>query len=159
MSRAFIREDDQVRPEAPPELKVSNSPNWVTARGLKLIDARLDELEKALAAKPDETEAAWIRRDLRYWSHQRASAQLAGPLDADADEVAFGARVTLSRDGGPEETIDIVGEDEADPHSGKVSWASPLARALLGAEVGDVIEFGERKVEIEILGVEPIPKD
>jgi transcription elongation GreA/GreB family factor len=159
MSRAFVREDDQVQPEAPPELKVSNLPNWVTPRGLQMIDAKLSDLEAALAAKPEEADAAWIRRDLRYWMHQRASAQLAAPLPAGVEAVAFGARVTLSRGGGPPEAIDIVGEDEADPPEGKVSWASPLARALTGAAVGDIVELAGRQppVEIEVLSIDPIP--
>lgn len=159
MSRAFVREDDQVPPEAPPELKVSNLPNWVTPQGLRMIDAKLDELETALAAGPEDSEEAWIRRDLRYWTHQRAGAQLAPPLPKDAETVAFGARVTIARGAGPEETIDIVGEDEADPAAGKVSWASPLARALTGAAVGEVVELGDRQppVEIEVLAIAPIP--
>jgi transcription elongation GreA/GreB family factor len=158
MSRAFVREDDQAPPEAPPELKVSNLPNWVTPQGLRMIDAKLEELEAALAAGPDEAEEAWIRRDLRYWTHQRAGAQLAPPLPAEADQVAFGARVTIVRGDGPQETIDIVGEDEADPAAGKVSWTSPLARALMGAEVGEVVELGDRNppVEIEVLSIAPI---
>ena len=159
MSRAFVREDDQVQSEAPPELKVSNQPNWVTLRGLRMIDAKLEALEAALAARPDEADAAWIRRDLRYWTHQRASAQLAPPLPQDAETVAFGARVTIVRGDGPEETLDIVGEDEADPAAGTVGWASPLARALMGAAVGEVVELGERTppVEIEVLAIAPIP--
>jgi transcription elongation GreA/GreB family factor len=158
MSRAFVREDDQIPPEAPPELKVSNLPNWVTPKGLEMIDAKLEALELALAAGPEEAQEAWIRRDLRYWTHQRASAQLAPPLPADPETVAFGARVTIMRGEAHEETIDIVGEDEADPAAGKLSWASPLARALEGAEVGDVVELGERNppVEIEVLAIGPI---
>ena len=158
MSRAFVREDDQVRPEAPPELKVSTLPNWVTPQGLRMIDAKLEALEAAVKAGPEEAQEAWIRRDLRYWTHQRASAQLAPLLPEDAETVAFGARVTIARGEGPEETLDIVGEDEADPAGGKVSWASPLARALMGAAVGDVVELGDRKppVQIEILAIQPI---
>jgi transcription elongation GreA/GreB family factor len=159
MSRAFVREDDQVPPEQPPELKVSNLPNWVTPEGLRMIDAKLEALEADLGAGPDEAEEAWIRRDLRYWTHQRTSAQLAPPLPKNPVAVAFGARVTILRGEGPKETIDIVGEDEADPAAGKVSWASPVARALSGAQVGDVVELGERKppVEIEVLAIAPIP--
>jgi transcription elongation GreA/GreB family factor len=159
MSRAFVREDDQVQPEAPPELKVSNLPNWVTPQGLQMIDAKLEALEAALAEGPEEAEEAWIRRDQRYWTHQRASAQLAPSLAGDVDTVAFGARVTIARGDGPEETLDIVGEDEADPAAGKLSWASPLARVLTGAAVGDVVELGDRKppVEIEVLAIAPIP--
>ncbi|HEY4029529.1 MAG TPA: GreA/GreB family elongation factor [Caulobacteraceae bacterium] len=159
MSRAFVREDDQVRSEAPPELKVSNLPNWVTPHGLKMIDAKLEALEAALSAGPDEAEEAWIRRDLRYWTHQRTGAQLAPPLPKDAVEVAFGARVTFARDQGAEETVDIVGEDEADPAAGKISWASPLARVLMGAEVGEVVELGDRNppVQIKVLAIVPTP--
>ena len=159
MSRAFVREDDQDLPEQPPELMVSNLPNWVTPRGLQMIDAKLEELEAALAAGPDEAGEAWIRRDLRYWTHQRASAQLAPPLPERAETVAFGARVTILRGERPKETIDIVGEDEADPAAGKVSWASPVARALVGAQVGDVVELGERNppVEIEVLAIAAAP--
>jgi transcription elongation GreA/GreB family factor len=158
MSRAFVREDDQAQPEAPPELKVSNLPNWVTPRGLQMIDAKLKALEDALAEGPEEADAAWIRRDQRYWTHQRASAQLAPPLPPDPDEVAFGARVTIARGEGPEEIIEIVGEDEADPAAGRLSWTSPLARALMGAAVGEVVELGDRKppVEIEVLAIAPI---
>ncbi len=158
MSRAFVREDDQIPPEPPPELKVSNLPNWVTPQGLRMIDAKIDALQAALAEGPGEADAAWIRRDQRYWTHQRASAQLAPPLPKDADTVAFGARVTIARGDGPRETLDIVGEDEADPTAGKVSWASPLARALMGASVGEVVEFGDRDppAEIEVLAIAPI---
>ena len=72
--------------------------------------------------------------------------------------MAFGARVTIARGDGPQETLDIVGEDEADPAAGKVSWASPLARALMDAAVGDVVELGDRNppVEIEVLAIAPI---
>ena len=62
MSRAFIREDDQVQAEAPPELKVSNLPNWVTPQGLRMIDAKLEALGAALAEGPAEADVAWIRR-------------------------------------------------------------------------------------------------
>jgi transcription elongation GreA/GreB family factor len=66
--------------------------------------------------------------------------------------------VTIARGDGPRETLDIVGEDEADPAAGRVSWASPLARALMGAAVGDVVELGDRSppVEIEVLAIAPI---
>ena len=156
MSRAFVREDDQVLPEAPPELKVSNLPNWVTPQGLQMIDAKLEALEAALAEGPEEAEEAWIRRDQRYWTHQRASAQLAPSLAGDVDTVAFGARVTIARGDGPEETLDIVGEDEADPAAGKISWVSPLARALVGAATGDTVLWkrpaGDKNLEITAIG-------
>jgi len=158
MSRAFVKEDDQGGPQAPPERRPSGLPNWVTPRGLKLIEAKLEGLERALAAKPDEQQAAWLRRDLRYWTQQRASAQLAEPLGPQPQAVAFGARVTFRRGAGRPETIEIVGEDEADPAEGRISWASPLARALIGAEAGEVVELGERDppLQIEVLAIGPI---
>lgn len=159
MSRAFIRETDEVPASvAPPELKVSPHPNYVTPRGLKLIDTRLTEVERALADVTDAMEKARLERDLRYWAARRASAQLVEPGSAEPGVVGFATRVTISRDNGDPETIEIVGEDEADPTDGRLAWTAPLARAMMGAEEGDVVEAGPRQppIEVEILKVEQL---
>ena len=159
MSRAFIRETDDVPASiAPPELKVSPHPNYVTPRGLRLIDARLTEVEHALANVEDAMERARLERDLRYWSARRASAQLVEPGGAEPGVVSFGTRVTFVRDDGDPETVEIVGEDEADPTEGRLAWTAPLARAMMGAEEGDVVEAGPRRPpsEVEIIKVEPM---
>jgi transcription elongation GreA/GreB family factor len=86
-------------------------------------------------------------RDLRYWSSRRASAQLTEPA-ADEDKVQFGRTVEVEREDGRRQTFRIVGEDEADPAKGSVSYVSPLARALVGKRVGDVATVNGSEVEV-----------
>jgi transcription elongation GreA/GreB family factor len=63
-------------------------------------------------------------------------------------QVHFGSTVTIKRDGGRRQTFRIVGEDEAEPTRGTLSYVAPLARALIGKEVGDVVPMGEAEAEI-----------
>jgi transcription elongation GreA/GreB family factor len=86
-------------------------------------------------------------RDLRYWSARRATAQL---LERDPAKtvVQFGDRVTFEREDGRVQTFRIVGEDEADPAQGSVSYVAPIARALLGKSVGDSSPAPGGEIEI-----------
>jgi len=151
MSRAFVKETDAV-PELP-DRPVSEYSNFVTARGLALIEAEIERHRAALAganAMGDKEGIASAARELRYWTARRATADLQAP-PADTDTVRFGSRVTIERDAasGPrEQTFTIVGEDEADPSAGTLSYVSPLARALLGREVGDTVKAGRDEAEI-----------
>jgi transcription elongation GreA/GreB family factor len=148
MSRAFVNEDHFV--EELPDRPVSGHPNHVTRRGLELIEAALDEARRSFGeaqAAGDREALAGAGRDLRYWSGRRASAQLVSP-DSDIAGIQFGSTVTIVRDDGREQTFGIVGEDEADPAKGTISHASPLARALFGKAVGDVIRAGNDEAEI-----------
>jgi transcription elongation GreA/GreB family factor len=86
-------------------------------------------------------------RDLRYWSARRASAQLTEPAAA-ADTVQFGRVVEIEREDGRRQAFRIVGEDEADPAQGSISYVSPLARALLGKALGDVAAINGAEVEV-----------
>jgi transcription elongation GreA/GreB family factor len=153
MSRAFVKEDSDAPPPPPLERPVSAAPNLVTPRGARLIDEAVAELEEAIARAPDEAAAEIRRRDLRYWLARRASARLVEP-EAAPRAAGFGARVTIRR-GGAVSTVEIVGEDEADPEAGRIAWTSPLARALEEAEPGDSVEMeaGGRIVPIEVLAV------
>ena len=159
MSRAFTREDSDAPPPAPLERPVSGTINLVTPRGARLIEAEVARLEAALAAAPTEDEAALLRRDLRYWTARRASAQLRRPEPAPK-AAGFATRVTIRRGGAPSE-IAIVGEDEADPAAGRVAWTSPLARAIDGAEPGETAELaaGGRTETVVIVAVAPLEKD
>ena len=148
MSRAFVNEDDFV--EDLPDRPIPEHPNLVTANGLALIEAALQTARRDYG----EAQAAGARgalasagRDLRYWSARRASAQLAS-IAPDNDAVQFGTTVTILRDDGREQCFTIVGSDEADPAKGTVSYVSPLARALVGKHVGDVIKTGGGEAEI-----------
>lgn len=154
MSRAFVKERDDLPPDAPPELQVSAHPNLVTPRGLSLIERKLFELNETLAASPDAAAKARLLRDLRYWTQRRASARLV-EHNARDNEVAFGSEVTIRRHNGPPETWQIVGEDEADPSHGRISHTSPIAAALIGARAGETVEVEGRKppLELEILAV------
>lgn len=157
MSSAFAREPDDLPRENPPEHVVSHHPNFVTSRGMKLIERTLAELDGKIAACEDEAELAWLRRDQRYWSARHANAQVVDSPEAP-EEVAFGTRVTFRRDGGTPESVELVGEDEADPAAGKLSWVSPLAHAMMGAMPGEVVELETRTpaMAIEIVAVEPL---
>ncbi|SON54134.1 Transcript cleavage factor GreA [Hartmannibacter diazotrophicus] len=155
MSRAFTREgsgSDAV--DKLPDRPVSPHRNLVTPEGLRDLDAALAAAEAALdaarEAKDDDT-AALAARDLRYFTARRASAEVVAPHEP-ADQVRFAARVTILREDGRQQTFRIVGEDEADPAKGKLSYVSPLARVLADREEGDVVPFGSG--EIEILKVE-----
>ena len=148
MSRAFVNEDHFV--EDLPDRPISDHPNLVTENGLRLIDAALQTARRDYGeaqAAGDRGALASAGRDLRYWSARRATAQLV-PSDPENAAVQFGNTVTIIRDDGREQSFAIVGEDEADPANGTVSHASPLARALLGKTVGDVIRAGQGEAEI-----------
>ena len=89
-------------------------------------------------------------RDLRYWSARRATAQL---VETEPEgRVRFGGSVTIERDDGRTQTWRIVGEDEADPAKGSVSYVSPLAQAVLGKAVGDLAMVAGGEVEIVAVG-------
>jgi transcription elongation GreA/GreB family factor len=140
MSRAFVRESDQ--PEPVPERLVSTHPNFVTPAGFEQIETRIRELEAARASEEADTsdpdEAARIARELRYWSQRRASARVIDTAP-EPEVVRFGVRVTLRFEDAREQTFQLVGEDEADPARGLVSWVSPLATALIGRRAGDEV--------------------
>jgi transcription elongation GreA/GreB family factor len=150
MSRAFVREQDVDTVEHLPDRPVSEHPNIVTDQGMAQIDTALAEARVAYAAAQVSSDRASIgaaAREVRYWSARRASAQLV-PASGDTSEVRFGATVTIVRDDGREQTFRIVGEDEADPAKGSISHVSPLAKAMLGKAVGDVITAGKDEAEI-----------
>ena len=153
MSVAFRRESDEEHKEPRFELPIPVGPNLVTAAGLKLAQTRVAALEALVAAETGELPLAEAQRSLRYWRTRLATAELAPPPPGDED--AFGSRVTFRLDG-RERIVDIVGDDEADPASGKIAFSAPLARALIGAGPGDFSDFGGRADAIEITEVSAI---
>ena len=158
MSRAFVKESDGDDPGALPERRISEHPNLVTARGLRLIEEQVARLEAEYAAArsaDDRSAIAHLSRDLRYWAARVASAQLA-PSPAGSETVSFGVRVTIEDAQGERRIYRLVGEDEADPAAGRISWFAPIARALAGHEVGEVVS-GPRG-ELEILEIDPEPE-
>jgi len=149
MSRAFVKDQDAYLEDLP-ERPVSEYPNDVTEAGLAQIEHALQSASEAYAkaqASADRAALAAAGRDLRYWTARRATARVV-PAPTDRSEVRFGALVTIVRDDGREQTFRIVGEDEADPAQGSISHVSPLARAMYGKSVGDVVQAGAGKAEI-----------
>jgi transcription elongation GreA/GreB family factor len=150
MSRAFIRESDSDATDALPERPISPHPNFVTRTGLAKIDSRLRELEAlrstALTAG-DRSALAGIERDLRYWKQRRSSARIIAP-PAAPEIVRFGVAVSLQFDDGAERRYRLVGEDEADPPAGLISWTSPVGSALIGRRAGEIVQVTGRQAEI-----------
>ena len=127
MSRAFRKEDDAA-PERGIERPVSSSPNYVTPRGLAL-------LEKALAG----VERDGNDREARYYRERISSAIVVEAGGQPRDEVAFGATVRARDAAGRPVQLKIVGEDEADPIHGTISWESPVAQAMMQHHVGESV--------------------
>lgn len=160
MSVAFTKEEDYEASAADlPDRPISSHPNLVTPNGLAAIETALAQARAADAAAQrggevgaDRTAMARATRDLRYWSARRASAQLV-EVAPTAGKVVFGGAVTIERDDGRRQTWRIVGEDEADPSEGAVSYVSPLARAVLGKEVGDEVTVAGAGAEIVAVGL------
>lgn len=157
MSVAFRRDSDEEHLEPKFELPIPPGPNLVTERGAKLIEERLARITAAIAAAGDgaasDDELKALKREQRYWDTRHATMEVQPA--ADGDEAAFGTRVRY-RLNGKENAVSIVGDDEADPAAGLISYASPLARALIGAGEGDFADFGGKSDAIEVLGVEAL---
>jgi len=146
MSRAFVKETAESAP--PPERMVDDGPNLVTPEGLAQIDAHIVRIEAAMKTETNELLRETLARDLRYWEIRKSTAEVVET--SSTDTVSFGSTVTISRKG-RQQTFRIVGVDEADASKGLISFRSPMAQAILGAEVGDVIEAREPLGEIEIV--------
>lgn len=149
MNRAFVREAED-KAEDFPDRAISLHRNLVTPEGLGAIEAALARFEQAHreAITNDDAQAGTAAmREVRYWRARRASAEVIRP-PAEMDTASFGTTVTVRRDDGREQTFRIVGEDEADPSQGTVSYVSPLARAVMTRGSGDTVEIAGRKAEI-----------
>ena len=164
MSVAFTKEGDSEAFAADlPDRPISSHANLVTPEGLAWIERELADARAAYSGAQvggevaqDRTAMARATRDLRYWSARRGSAQLIEPPIATAI-VQFGHAVTFDREDGRRQTYRIVGEDQADPAQGMVSYVSPLARALLGKAVGDTAVVAGGEVEIVAIAAAPAP--
>jgi transcription elongation factor GreB len=174
MSKAFVRESDgetadllDDAPSIPKGVK-----NYITPAGHRGLQ---DELRRLLSEERPKTVeiVSWaagngdrsengdyiygkkklreIDRRIRFLTKRLESAEIVDPArQMRRDQVFFGATVTYAVDDGAEKTVTIVGIDEVDPEHGRVSWISPIARALLRAHEGDVVELRTPS------GIEPI---
>ncbi|MBS3849339.1 transcription elongation factor GreA [Devosia sp. BSSL-BM10] len=156
MSVAFTKEDsaETAAETQLPDRPISGAANLVTAEGLAALEQQRDAARVAYdaAMKIEDVnerrrQAANPFRDLRYYTERLRTAQLM-PVIAAPTEVSFGATVTFSRDDGRTQTYRIVGEDEADPKTGSISYVSPIASALMGKGVGELVSAGSLELEI-----------
>ena len=156
MSVAFTKEDsaETASETLLPDRPISPHPNLVTAAGLAALERQLQQARDAYdAAQAIEDvnerrrQAAIPLRDARYFAARVRTAQVvADPTSTDI--VAFGNTVTFQRDDGRVQTYRIVGEDEADPNAGSISFVSPVARQLTGKAVGDEVTVSGQNIEI-----------
>lgn len=151
MSSAFVKEPEGGEAfEDLPARPVSPHTNFVTPEGLAAMEAELERLHREHAAAQEAQDKAALSRtsrDLRYWTARRNSAQVVTP-PTDASEVHFGSTVTIEREDGRRQTFRIVGEDEADPAKGTIPYVAPVAQALTGKRVGDVVQAGASEATI-----------
>jgi transcription elongation factor GreB len=137
MSRAFVKEhedDDERGPGRP----IPPGPNYVTPRGLDL-------LEKALL----DAEAAGNERDTKYYRERVSTASVVDPQSQRPDRVGFGATVSACDPDGKEMRLRIVGHDEADPLKGTISWQSPVAQAMMEHRAGEKVTVARPAGPIE----------
>lgn len=161
MSQAFVKEPDgDAVADDQPELPISPHANYVTPKGLAQLKERLAVLlEKRRDLDGDvllnKLTLSQAGREIRYYEARIRQTILVDPAMQPPEQVAFGAEVTVEDEDGMRKTYRIVGEDEADPDLGKVSWVSPLAKALFDARVGDLViwERPTGEVELEIVSI------
>ena len=156
MSVAFTKEDsaETASEILLPDRPVSDHPNLVTEAGLRALEFQLHQARDAYetAQKIEDVnerrrQAATPLRDARYFAARVRTAQvITNPPSTDT--VAFGSTVAFRRDDGRVQKFRIVGEDEADPKAGSISFVSPVARSLMGKAVGDVVDSFDQKLEI-----------
>jgi transcription elongation factor GreB len=160
VSKAFTKDDAADDPLVVPTRRPlpAGAPNYVTPRGLESLRAELQRLHDQPPAveAPSESERAHARAiaggRVRDLEERIASAVVVDPSAQPRDEVRFGARVTVRGESGGDRRYEIVGVDEADAAAGRVAFAAPLARALLGKRVGDAVTLrtprGEEDLEV-----------
>lgn len=156
MSVAFVKEEsaEAASETLLPDRPISPHPNLVTEAGLKVLELQLQQAREAYSAASTiedvnerRRQAANPLRDLRYLAARVRTAQVI-PDPTSFDNVAFGSTVTFSRDDGRVQTYRVVGEDEADPKAGSISFVSPVARTLIGKTIGDVVSVGGKELEV-----------
>ncbi|WP_063692506.1 transcription elongation factor GreA [Bradyrhizobium stylosanthis] len=156
MSVAFTKEDsaETASETLLPDRPISPHPNLVTEAGLQALQTQLQQAREAYEAaqaiddvNEKRRQSAVPLRDVRYLTERLRTAQVVAKPES-SDTVAFGSTVTFSRADGRVQTYRIVGEDEADPKAGSISFVAPVARSLMGKAAGDVVGSGAQEIEI-----------
>ena len=167
MSRGFVKEDDLEHAGTDvPERLISAQTNYVTENGYCILVQQANALElqrKVLSTKKDDQQAqqqlAVVNRDLRYIAARLESAQVVKTSTNKSNVsslVLFGATVIVEDESGSKHSYEIVGEDEADIKANKISWTSPLAKALIGQKIGETVMWARPagNTTLEIIDIE-----
>jgi len=183
MNKAFTRESDDSGDEIPEiEPPAPRGKNYLTPAGYARLRGELKELVEVerpevvrtvswAASNGDRSENGdyiygkrrlrEIDRRIRYLMKRLEIAEVVDPRDQELDRVFFGATVTYCDKAGTERTISIVGIDEVDPARGRVSWVSPVAKALLRAREGEIVTLrtpaGIEELEVIEIRYDPLP--
>ncbi|STX52451.1 transcription elongation factor [Legionella busanensis] len=176
MSKAFTKETDEDDIDELPEITTGNTKNYVTPYGLELLQKELHtllyeerpkivEIVRWAAGNGDRSENGdyiygkrrlrEIDRRIRYLNKRIETACVVDPtLQKNLEKVFFGATVTYIQQD-TKKTVKLVGFDEADIEQGKISWNSPVGKALLKAEIGDIVlvETPDGKEKLEIIRI------
>jgi len=164
VSRGFVKEDDLEHAGTDlPERPISDHPNYVTPLGLLQLQQQFEALEQErqqLAPSKEDPVVSqrlgMVERGLRYFQARLETVVMVDPSTHPEDKVLFGATVEAEDENGNLYVFTIVGEDEADISANKVSWVSPLARALLGHKLGESVIWkrpaGDLALEITNIG-------
>jgi transcription elongation factor GreB len=155
MSRAFVKErDGDADDDRLPERPRSAEPNYVTEAGLRELKRRLAEAEaERERLESDGASKSALARSTRAIKHLELRVESAIVSAQTTDEIGLGARVTID-DGGKRMTYTIVGEDQADPANGLISWTSPLGRALVGRKRGDNVTWHRPLGDVDVTVVD-----
>lgn len=155
MSVAFRRESDDEHMEPAFEWPIPVGPNLVTPRGLRLLGDEAARLADAIAGATEEEARKKLLRRQRYVHTRQSTAEVqAAPA---ADVVGIGSKVIFALNGN-ERTLTIVGHDEADPAQGTIAFSAPMARALMGAEAGEALEYQGREDAIIVIAATANPE-
>lgn len=180
MSKAFVREDEHEEDSPESSFLPAGIKNYITPQGylrlknelMDLLDRERPEVVRTVswaASNGDRSENAdyiygkkrlrEIDKRIRFLTKRIEIAEIVDPSGRDTDQVFFGATVRIVNGKGEEFTVSIVGVDEIDTAKGRVSWISPIARALTKARAGDTVtlESPGGTDEIEVLEVRYLP--
>lgn len=158
MSRAFVKEPDGDQAEHNlPERPQSDLPNYITPAGLAALREKWSALQAEQQQLKTEAEALasrnrqkMLEQELNYLEQRIQAAIVIDPAEQPHDAIRFGATVELLDENSKTWTFTLVGEDEADPADNRISWASPLARALMGRQVDDVVVWERPAGQLEL---------
>ena len=150
MSRAFVKEDDLEHAGIDiPERPVSSLTNYVTPFGYDELERNIMELEVMRQNYIDSEDISLVQkkmrveRALRYFSSRLNSAVLVDPNKQPKDIILFSAKVDVLTESEDNLTFEIVGEDESDIQKNKISYASPLAKSLIGHRLNDEVVWSK----------------